>query len=89
MYFSHPSPTLAFEKGNNKVEDVNGNFVILSTSQQQVRVTIYGSNVEKYDMYRTSDGSSGDNYKYIGRMNTTQIDTNCRNEQYIFYVEYT
>lgn len=63
--------TLAFGKGGNTVSDVYDNFIILSLSQQEMRITIEGSDIEQYDMYRTSDGSSGDDFKYIGRMNTT------------------
>ena len=65
---------LAFGKGNNKVDDVSDNFIILSMTSKEMRINIEGSSVEQYDMYRTSDGSSGDDFKYIGRMNTTQID---------------
>lgn len=73
---------LAFGKGENNIDAIQDNFIIVSTDTQshKVRITIVGTIIKIFDLYRTSD--NGENYEYISTMNVTH-DLN------VMYIDYT
>ena len=73
---------LAFGKGDNNVDGIEDNFIIVSTDTQphKMRITIIGSEIKMFDLYRTSD--KGENYKFISTINVTDDAT-------AIYIDYT